>query len=95
MIKMGFCMGQNAHYFNNANQHYSFFLFQSYLLCCCSTNALNLIFLNSIQNSHVQEPSKLVENLQHLHITTEKNLTSNHCLKLIKSLGFSVRNTLS
>ena len=35
------------------------------------------------------EPSKLVENLQHLHIITEKNLTSNHCLKL-KSLGFSV-----
>ena len=25
MIKLGFCMGQNAHYFNNANQHYSFF----------------------------------------------------------------------
>ena len=46
-------------------------------------------FLNSIQNSHFHEPSKLVENLQHLHITTEKNLTSNHGLKL-KSLGFSV-----
>ena len=25
MIKLGFCMGQNADYFNNANQHYSFF----------------------------------------------------------------------
>ena len=48
-----------------------------------------LEFVYSIQNSHVHEPSKLVENLQHLHITTEKNLTSNHCLKL-KSLGFSV-----
>ena len=46
-------------------------------------------FFNSIQNFHVHEPSKLVENLQHLHIATEKNLTSNHCLKL-KSLGFSV-----
>ena len=45
------------------------------------------VFLNSIQNSHVHEPSKLIENLQHLHITTEKNLTSDHCLKL-KSLGF-------
>ena len=45
--------------------------------------------LNSIQNSHVHEPSNLVENLQHLYNTTEKNLTSNHCLKL-KSLGFSV-----
>ena len=46
-------------------------------------------FFNSIQNSHTCEPSKLIENWQHLHITTEKNLTSNHCLKL-KSLGFSV-----
>ena len=35
-------------------------------------------FFNSIQNSNVHEPSKLVKNLQHLHITTEKNLTSNH-----------------
>ena len=34
-------------------------------------------FLNSIQNSHVHEPSKLVENLQYLHITTGTNLTSN------------------
>ena len=54
---------------------------------CSSTNALNLIFFNSIQNSHVHEPSKLIENLQHLHITREKDLTSDHCLKL-KSLGF-------
>ena len=47
-------------------------------------------FLNSVQNSHVHEPSKLLENLQYVHITTEKNLvTSNLCLKL-KSLGFSV-----
>ena len=46
-------------------------------------------FWNSIQNSHVYEPSKLVENLQNLHTTTEKNLTSNQCLKL-KILGFSV-----
>ena len=44
---------------------------------------------NSIQNSHVREPGKLVENLKHFHITTEKNLTSNHCLQL-KSLGSSV-----
>ena len=27
------------------------------------------------------ESTKLVENLQHLHITTEQNLNSNHCLK--------------
>ena len=59
------------------------------VIYCSSTNALTLIFFNSIQNSHVHEPSKLVENLQHLHITTEKNLTSNHCLKL-KRLGFCV-----
>ena len=41
---------------------------------------LEFDFFNSIQNSHVPEPGKLVENLQHLHITTEKTLTSNHCL---------------
>ena len=46
-------------------------------------------FFNSIQNSHLHEASKLAENLQHLHVTTEKNLTSNHCLKL-KGLEFSV-----
>ena len=28
---------------------------------------LEFYIFNSIQNSHVQEPSKLVENLQHLH----------------------------
>ena len=43
---------------------------------------LEFDFFNSIQNSHVPEPGKLVENLQHLHITTEKTLTSNHCLTL-------------
>ena len=59
----------------------------SYLLLL--NNALNLIFFHPIQTSQVHEPSKLVENLQHLHITTEENLTSNRCLKL-KSLGFSV-----
>ena len=57
------------------------FFIQSYLLYCCSTNDLNLIFFNSIQNSHVHEPSKHIENLQHLHIATEKNLTSNYCLR--------------
>ena len=38
---------------------------------------------------NLHRPSKLIENLQHLHITKEKNLTSHHCLKL-KNLGFSV-----
>ena len=41
------------------------------------------------QNSLVHELSKLIENLQHLHIATKKNLTSNHCLE-IKSLRFTV-----
>ena len=59
----------------------------SYLLLI--NKRLEFDFFNAIQNSLVHEPSKLVENLQHLHITTEKNLTSNHCLKLT-SLGFSV-----
>ena len=68
-------MDQNAGYFNKANQRYSSFLIQFQENC--------------LKNSHVHEPSKLVENLQDLHITTKKNLTSNHCLKL-KSLGFGV-----
>ena len=59
----------------------------SYLLLF--SKRLEFDFLNSIQNSHLHKPSKLIENLQRLHITTEKNLTSNHCLK-VKSLGFSV-----
>ena len=40
----------------------------SYLLS--SNNRLEFdFFFNSIQNSHVREPGKLVKNLQHLHIT--------------------------
>ena len=45
--------------------------------------------LNSIQNSYLHELSKLAENFQFLRTTTERKLTSNHCLKF-KSLGFSV-----
>ena len=62
----------------------------SYLLLFNKRFEFDFCF-NSIQNSHVHKPSKLVENLQHLHreITTENNLTSNHCLEL-KSLGLSV-----
>ena len=59
----------------------------SYLLLF--NKRLEFDFFNAIQNPHVHEPSKLVENLQHFHITTKKNLTSNHCLE-IKSLGFTV-----
>ena len=94
-------MCQEAGYFNKANQRYSFlFSFEiiawkidqhvmlSYLLLFDKRLEFDF-FLNFIQNSHVHKPSKLIENLQHLHITTENNLTSNHCLKL-KSLGFSV-----
>ena len=58
----------------------------SYLLLF--NKRLEFDFFNAIQNSLVHEPSKLVENLQHLHITTKKNLTSNHCRE-IKSLGFT------
>ena len=52
--------------------------------------------LNSIQNSHLHELSKLVENFQYLHTTTERKLTSNHRLKF-KSLGYDsvFWNTLS
>ena len=81
-------MGQNAGYFNNANQRYSFFLFSfkkriaskidkhvmvSYLLLFNKRLEFHF-FCNSIQNCHVHEPSQLVENLQQLHITKEKNL---------------------
>ena len=60
----------------------------SYLLLF--NKRLNLIFFNSIQNSHVHARAKqTLWNFQHLHISTKKNLTSNHCLKL-KCLGFSV-----
>ena len=59
----------------------------SYLLLFNKHLELVCFFFFLIQNSHVHEPSKLVENLQYLHITTEKNLTSNRCLKLT-SLGF-------
>ena len=72
-------MGQNAGYFNKANQRYSFlFSFKkiaskidkrvmlSYLLKF--NKRLDFDFFNSIQNSHVHKPSKLIENLQHLHI---------------------------
>ena len=38
-----------------------------------STNALKIdFFLNSIQNSHVHEQSKRIENLQHLHLPERK-----------------------
>ena len=80
-------MGQNTGYFNKANQRYSFFksvlkklpqkidknVMLSYLLLFNKRFEFDFCF-NSIQNSHVHKPSKLVGNLQHLHreITTEK-----------------------
>ena len=84
-------------HFNKANQRYSFFypvfkkIGSKMDKHCCSTKALNLIFFltPSKFNSHVHEPSKLVENVQYFYTTTERKLTSKHCLKL-KSLGFSV-----
>ena len=79
-------MGQNTGYFNKANQRYSFFysvfkkiaskidehLMLSYLLLFKKR-----LELNSIQNSHLHELSKLVENFQYLHTTTQRKLTSN------------------
>ena len=84
-------MGQNAGYFNKANQIASKIdkhVMLSYLLLFNKRLEFDFLFI-SIQNSHVHEPSQLVENRQDLHTTTEKNLTSNHCLKS-NSLGFSV-----
>ena len=85
-------MGQNADYFNKQiNAILFLFSFEiialkidkqvmlSYLLLFDKRLEFDF-FLNSIQNSHVHEPSKLVENLQHLQFTTKKNLTSNLCL---------------
>ena len=103
LIKLRFCMGQPKMLVILIKQIHSILFFSLsfkiiaskidkhvvLVIYCCSTNTLNQIFFNSIQNSHVHESSKLVENLQHLDITAEKNLTSNHCLKL-KRLGFSV-----
>ena len=88
LIKLRFCVDQNAGYFNIANQSYYFLIsfkkiaskIDKHIMLSIyhsSTNALNLIFFNSIQNSHVHEPSKLIENVQHLHILREKpNLKS-------------------
>ena len=53
----------------------------SYLLLF--NNALNLIFLK-LTPKFPRARAKQIR----LHITSDKNLTSNHCLKL-KTLGFS------
>ena len=75
-------MGQNAGYFNKANQRYSFFIqfkkiaskidkhvMLSYLLLFNKRLELDYFFI-AIRNSHVHGPCQFVENLQHLHITT-------------------------
>ena len=46
--------------------------------------------MNSIQNSHVLEPSKLVENLQHLHAYYHREKRNLKSPSKLKSLGFSV-----
>ena len=51
---------------------------------------LEFEFFNSIQNSHVHEPSKLVENLQHLHAYYHREKRNLKSLSKLKSLGFSV-----
>ena len=66
------------------------------VIYCCSTNALNQILFNSIQNSQVHESRKLVENLQHMRITTEQSLTLNRCPKKPRIQCFEIycRNVL-
>ena len=54
------------------------------------TNALNFISFNSIQNSHVHEPIKLVEHLQHLYAYYHREKSSLKSLSKLRSLGFSV-----
>ena len=49
MIKLGFCMGQNADYFNNANQHYSFFYLKLFIVLLFNKRLEFDFFLNSIQ----------------------------------------------
>ena len=82
------CHGFRRHFDEEANA--------LMLSCCSSTNALNCFFFNAIQNTHVHEPSKLAENLQHLHITTEQNLNSNRCPKKPRIQCFEIhcRNIL-
>ena len=54
------------------------------------TNALNFISFNSIQNSHVHEPRKLVEHLQHLYAYYHREKSNLKSLSKLRSLGFSV-----
>ena len=54
------------------------------------TNALNFISFNSIQNSHVHEPIKLVEHLQHLYAYYHREKSNLKSLSKLRSLGFSV-----
>ena len=93
-------MVQNAGYFNKANQRYSFlFSFKkiaskidkrvmlSYLLKF--NKRLEFDFFNSIQILTCTSQANSLKICSICILTTEKNLTSNHCLKL-KSLVFSV-----
>ena len=54
------------------------------------TNALNFISFNSIQNSHVHEPIKLIEHLQHLYAYYHREKSNLKSLSKLRSLGFSV-----
>ena len=54
------------------------------------TNALNFISFNSIQNSHVHEPIKLVEHLQHLYAYYHREKSNLKSLSKLRSLEFSV-----
>ena len=51
---------------------------------------LEFFFFNTIQHTHEHEPSKLLENLQHLHNTTEQVLNSNRCPKKPRIQSFEI-----
>ena len=95
-----FCMGQNAGYFNKANQRYFFkFSFEiiaskidkhvMWVIYCCSTNALNLIYFKLYPKFPRARAKQTRWKLAAFAYYHRENLTSNHCLKL-KGLGFSV-----
>ena len=88
-------MGQKTDYFNKANTLLFLFSFKKIASKIDKQVMLSylLLFNKRLEFNFFLTPSKIPtctsQALQHLHITTEKNLTSNHCLKL-KCLGFSL-----
>ena len=102
LIKLRFCMGQNAGCFRIKQINAILFLFSfkkiaskidkrvmlSYLLQYI-TNALNSIFLTPSKIPTWTSQTNSMKICSICILPQKKNLISNHCLKL-KSLGFSV-----